>query len=234
MKRIIVLISLMFFAFTFVDGQVKQYKDVVYLKDGSIRKGLITEQIPGQSLKIQITDGSVFVYSMDDVLRIAKEESHTSYSSYTPQYQQKNPALAWMCSFFLPGLGQMVINKQYGKGVGMLVGSVAASVVSIVGADIYYDNNNNYDAYYGGYDSSKENLGIALVCGGALVGLGIWIWSMVDAPVHAKKLNAKNLLTWELGEATLKLRPDLTMNNVQVYSQNRIQPTVGMKLSFDF
>lgn len=48
--------------------------DVVYLKNGGILVGNIIEQIPNESLKIQTKDGSVFVYSMSDIARIAKEK----------------------------------------------------------------------------------------------------------------------------------------------------------------
>lgn len=52
-----------------------EYQDVVYLKNGSVIRGLIIEQIPNQSLKIQTKDGSVFFYKMDDVEKITKEQS---------------------------------------------------------------------------------------------------------------------------------------------------------------
>lgn len=50
------------------------WQDVVYLKNGSIIKGLIIEQVPNESLKIQTADGSIFVYEMDQVAKIAKEQ----------------------------------------------------------------------------------------------------------------------------------------------------------------
>lgn len=49
------------------------YRDVVYLKNGSVVRGLIVEQVPNESLRIQMADGSVFAYKMKDVERIAKE-----------------------------------------------------------------------------------------------------------------------------------------------------------------
>jgi len=47
--------------------------DVVYLKDGSVIRGLVVEQIPDKSIKIEIYDGSVFVYNIDQVEKITKE-----------------------------------------------------------------------------------------------------------------------------------------------------------------
>ena len=44
-----------------------------YLKNGSIIRGLIIEQIPNESLKIQTRDGNVFAYKMSEVQKITKE-----------------------------------------------------------------------------------------------------------------------------------------------------------------
>jgi hypothetical protein len=52
-----------------------KYVDVVYLKNESVIKGMIIEQVPNMSLKIQTNDGSVFVYKMDQVQKITKELS---------------------------------------------------------------------------------------------------------------------------------------------------------------
>lgn len=51
----------------------QEMQDVVYLKNGSIIRGLVIEQVPGKSLKIRTRDGSVFGYSMEEVERITKE-----------------------------------------------------------------------------------------------------------------------------------------------------------------
>ena len=51
----------------------QQMEDVVYLKNGEIVWGTIIEQIPGESLKIQTVDGSVFAYAMDEISKIVQE-----------------------------------------------------------------------------------------------------------------------------------------------------------------
>jgi hypothetical protein len=51
-----------------------QYEDVVYLKNGSIIRGIIIEQVPNESLKIETPDRNVFVFRIDEVLKITKEE----------------------------------------------------------------------------------------------------------------------------------------------------------------
>ena len=60
---------------TEVKQSTPQYVDVVYLKNGSIIKGMIIEQIPNVSLKIKTLGGSVFVYKMDEVVKMTKELS---------------------------------------------------------------------------------------------------------------------------------------------------------------
>lgn len=47
--------------------------DAVYLKDGSIIRGTILEQVPNVSLKIETRDGSVFVLEFSRILKIQKE-----------------------------------------------------------------------------------------------------------------------------------------------------------------
>lgn len=55
--------------------------ETVYLKNGSVIRGTVIEQMPGLSLKVQTKDGSVFVYQMDEVERIAKEQA-TGFLSF--------------------------------------------------------------------------------------------------------------------------------------------------------
>lgn len=48
--------------------------DVVYLKNGSVIKGTIIEQIPNVSIKIKTKDGNVFVYKMEEIEKTTREE----------------------------------------------------------------------------------------------------------------------------------------------------------------
>lgn len=68
-------LSLLMFALiaTVAYGQ-STYQDVVYLKNGSIIRGQIFEQIPNETIKIETADKSVFVYAMDEVEKMVKEE----------------------------------------------------------------------------------------------------------------------------------------------------------------
>ena len=50
------------------------YRDTVYLKNGSVIKGVVIEQVPNKQIKIETSDGSVFVYGMDEIEKISKEK----------------------------------------------------------------------------------------------------------------------------------------------------------------
>ncbi|MCC6817691.1 MAG: hypothetical protein IT245_02195 [Bacteroidia bacterium] len=49
------------------------YIEVIYLKNGSKIKGMITEFVPNVSYTITTIDGSIFVCSINDILKITKE-----------------------------------------------------------------------------------------------------------------------------------------------------------------
>ncbi|MDP5171877.1 MAG: hypothetical protein NWR72_16630 [Bacteroidia bacterium] len=50
-------------------------EDVVYLKNGSMIRGTITEQVPGESVTIQTFDGTVFHFPTTAIDRVALEPS---------------------------------------------------------------------------------------------------------------------------------------------------------------
>ena len=70
MKRISFILLIFVTTISFSQNNLDE---VVYLKNGSVIRGLIIEQIPNQTLKIQTKDGSVFVYNFSEVQKITKE-----------------------------------------------------------------------------------------------------------------------------------------------------------------
>ena len=72
MKKIFAL-----FVFVFISSIMfaqNNYQDVVYLKNGSIIRGVLIEQVPNKSIKIETADKNVFVYQIDEIEKITKEE----------------------------------------------------------------------------------------------------------------------------------------------------------------
>jgi len=71
MKKIISI--LIFTAISVFAIAQQNYQDVVYLKNGSIIRGIIIEQIPNKSIKIETAGKSVFVYQIDEIEKMTKE-----------------------------------------------------------------------------------------------------------------------------------------------------------------
>jgi sRNA-binding regulator protein Hfq len=84
MKKIIQnLLPIILFILTYslCSGQNNNMEDVVYLKNGSIIRGLIIEQVPNQSIKIQTKDRNVFVFKYDEIEKITKENAINNNSN---------------------------------------------------------------------------------------------------------------------------------------------------------
>lgn len=51
-----------------------QSNDIVHLKNGSVIKCIILEQIPGESVRIKTSDGSIYVYLQSEIHKIEKAQ----------------------------------------------------------------------------------------------------------------------------------------------------------------
>lgn len=84
--RKINLLFLALFVSVFAFSQQSNLVDVVYLKNGSVVRGIIIEQVPNESITIETADRSIFVFQMDEITKIAKE-------SRPVQRRTSNPVL---------------------------------------------------------------------------------------------------------------------------------------------
>lgn len=93
MKSILVILMLAPFALFAQNGM----QDVIYLKDGSIYKGMIIETVPNVSYKIESRDGNVFAVKIDEVEKITKEEiERKNRSGYGwGHHRWKNDSIAY-------------------------------------------------------------------------------------------------------------------------------------------
>jgi TM2 domain-containing membrane protein YozV len=158
---------------------------VVYLSNGSVVRGLIIEQIPNESLKIKTADGSVFAFKMSEVTKITKEEVLPGRGAGAAMGSgpRKEPAVAALLSLVIPGAGQ-VYNGQTGKGIIQFVLAAGGMATYIV-----FEKGYDY-SYYGGYDDYYKETGNETVSYlGLGVAVGASLWSLIDAPVTASKMN---------------------------------------------
>ena len=167
-------------------------EDVVYLRNGSIIRGIIIRQIENESLTIRTKDGSQFVYPMNDVFQITKEP--LTGSSYVAR---KNRPFALGLSCVLPGLGQFY-NEQTGKGVVMLAGNIVGLTLMGIG---FVESSDS--------DNVDPEAGDAPFYTGLLLSVGSVIWSMIDAYSTAGRINEQNR-----SRVALNLRPSAGPNAV--------------------
>jgi hypothetical protein len=160
----------------------QQMQDVVYLKDGSIIHGVIVEQRPGESILIRTKDGNQFRYQLSQIERMVKENVPGGASSgSTVGMKEKSAGLAWFLSFLVTGAGQ-AYNGQWGKGVAFFgAGVVGYGLMVSAVEECVYDFYSDYSCNDSG---GKATAGLVLF-GGA------WIWSQIDAPLSANKINKK-------------------------------------------
>ena len=174
-------VMLVTFAVVFVVAtqvSAEQTEDVVYLDNGGIVRGRILEQIPDKSLKIKRRDGKEFKYRMHEIVRILREPALGSRTLS----QKKNPMVALGLSFPIVGSGQFY-NGEYTKGVVQLGAAIVGlGLVLSAGGDNVDEPDGNRDA---DNDDWRSIPGYVLLFGGA-------IWSLIDAPMSANRINRQN------------------------------------------
>ena len=105
-------------------------------------------------------------------------EKQAGMDAMEAQGVSKNPWIAGILSGVLPGLGQFY-NRQWGKGVGFLLGVVIPIVVLLSSV--------NLDALQRAAESGTPPDNIGLLFSLAIVSLAIAVWSIADAAWTANR-----------------------------------------------
>ncbi|MBO4443848.1 MAG: hypothetical protein J5814_03645 [Bacteroidaceae bacterium] len=182
-KTILLFICLLCATFAFA----QKMQDVVYLKNGSVIRGTITELKPSESISIQTSDGSIFVYKMDEVERTAAEEAVVQ----APVASEKSPALAGILSFLLPGAGQFYYgNNQLGW---IDLGEEVAAILLLrIGANLYSNNVAATNQHVSYVNEGLARTGLSMVLAGVIWGSANEICSIVNAVKGARAVNREN------------------------------------------
>jgi hypothetical protein len=86
---ITIVLSLFFLSAAFsINAQINK-RDIVYLKNGSIIKGYILEMVPNGTIKVKTSDGSIFIYKMEEVEKTAKEGADVVVNAAPEQKQSQ-------------------------------------------------------------------------------------------------------------------------------------------------
>ena len=82
MRRVLPFLALLLICATSLGAQ--EMEDVVYLKDGTVVRGVIIETVPNQSIRIRTSDGSVYVYTFNLIDRMTKEPVQAAQAAAQP------------------------------------------------------------------------------------------------------------------------------------------------------
>lgn len=134
--------------------------------------------------------------SLDEVFNQIISDSKPSY---------KSPFLAFTLSLLYPGLGQLY-NAEYGKAFLMAgLGTVGAGLIMLGAASINYDSGSN-----------PEYINYLIISGAVLYG-GIYLWSLIDAPLSADGIN-QNITNTGLKIFSTEDMIVLVSQNKRIYS----------------
>lgn len=135
---------------------------------------------------------------------------YTQLSNSQPQNNvvivpRKDPFIAGALSFLVTGLGQ-VYNGEAAKGATHFAAVVSGYTLFFLALD------DNY-YYYGWQDPDEDDtVGVA----GLLVAFGTAIWSVIDAPLSANRINRRNeqIYIRQFSQQTFSAMPLLKSNRV--------------------
>lgn len=147
-------------------------EDVVYLENGSVIRGTILEQTPGESLRIETRDGNIFVFDMEEVERITREAAVEIGGP-------KSSGTALTLALF-PG----IIGVQ---GVGQWYNGDILKGFLFFGAGIVGGNMILSDPADSG-DGTDEDVSGRVVAG-SIIWLTSLVWSSIDAYQTAQRIS---------------------------------------------
>lgn len=234
------------------------FQDVVYLKNGSVVRGTIIEQVPGVSLKIQTNDGNIFVYNIEDVEKMTKEQSKAATrqvstyglgatvspyansngagSTNSTAMSERSPFVAGLLSWIVPGAGQFY-NGQRRKGWSNLGLHLGSSIIMGIGTGLM-SSSYSYDYYDGdyNYDESQYTTGVTFMIVGGVILFVNGINSIVDAVKSAKNINVeKGFVMYSFNEnCAFGIQPAVTYEKPQYMLGSKAELAAGMNFKLTF
>jgi hypothetical protein len=126
-------------------------QDVLYLKNGSIIRGMIVQFIPDSTVKIQTIDGSLFVFPSLEIEKILKEDAPLAVGiKAVPPLQQKenNTVASIFAGLAIPG-GDLADGAETGFTMGIQLHS--RKKIGVLGNLSYSINSTSGDVSIGSF-----------------------------------------------------------------------------------
>lgn len=191
-KALVLLITMA--AVSIAQGQNSKREDVIYLRNGDVVRGELVGSNAGETLRIQVDDSNILLYDISEVSKISKEDRVNIPTTLSQDHsvlaaERKNPGTAFLFSFLLPGGGQFY-NGESKKGLIQL----GMAFTGVMLAYTYWPDYEwvRDDYYWASYGYTREYGNETLMYGGLALYLGGAIWSMIDAPLSASRINREN------------------------------------------
>jgi hypothetical protein len=189
--------------------------DVVYLKNGNIIKGTITERIPGESVTIETQDGNVWTFNFAEIERITTERTRAGENEPVPKHpvrepvpkrplqehsgsdvdanklmlyqkESKSTGTAVLLSLVITSAGHAYAGN-WPRGLLFTAGRVGGVVLALTAGIQHKKDYYSYGYYYTYYSESTE------ITDWYWVGLGsslvLAIWEAIDAAGEANRYN---------------------------------------------
>ena len=174
--RILIVIFFLIIIFHSQGTAQENFQDVVYLKNGSVIRGIIIEQVPNESIKLQTKDGNLFVYRMDEIEKLTKEQpinfmplGNSAYSFNPLGFLQFGPILTGELklssnTFLTPHLRIASLGLIYHALVEYDQISMSSMAIGL-GVKRYIGNTNTSNRFYSGglieygWGSGKNDVG---------------------------------------------------------------------------
>ena len=120
--------------------------------------------------------GFLFINSIGEISQDSEDNNGNEVRPI--EVKRKKPGIAIVLSIFLTGGGQYY-NEQYMKGAAFTITTYSGALLMIANADLGLGD---------GCVDCNETLGGV----GALMFLGGFLWSIIDAPISANRINRRN------------------------------------------
>lgn len=225
----------------FVNGSIKEFEaqideDVEYINDVPIRReqqDLSADKKSARPVRQDFEVSDASGYHPIPGQKYSTNKQIYNHRDYVRRYGDPyDPALAGVASYFIPGLGQMICGEA-GRGLAFMGGVYGSFIVAGVGFAVSPANLPYYgrDYYYSEYSSDGAALtGAVLGIAGIVSGVGLYIYSIVDA-VQVAKVN--NLYMRDLREnyVSVTLKPYIESSPSLSPVKNR---HFGLKLNVAF
>ena len=227
MKKLILLTACILLT-TIVFSQ--ENKDVVYLKNGSVVKGLIIEQVPNEHIKIMTNDGNIFVFKYSEIEKITKEAEELNLDEYGGQISYGiaiggGGIVGVPVRYYLNPKTALEAGAFYRMTIDLDNETSTGGIMIAGGPIIYLDKS---------YNSFKEKIisnGITLKAGYSFSDYKETMFALAWARESFKKRNKKNSFVFELGAGVLNY---LDSGDMYYPNGSKTQPLLYWKVHWSW